>query len=241
MKNQRVLITGVSSGLGHGLAIEYLRRGFSVLGVSRREPRDLIDAGGERFHFLALDLGSGEIGGETMERWLAEVGGVDLLLLNAGILGRIADLSETSLAEMRHVMEVNLWANKWVIDAVLRQGMLPRQVVAISSGASVSGSRGWNAYALSKAALNMLIMLYAAEQPKVHFAALAPGLVDTAMQEYMRGLQDDGRFETLARLRQAHGTPAMKGPEEAARAVAAAIDCLPAWPNGSYVDIRKME
>ena len=53
---------------------------------------------------------------------------------------------------------------------------------------------GWNGYALSKAALNMMMKLYAAERPGTDFSALAPGLVDTAMQEAMRQQPADPLF-----------------------------------------------
>ena len=88
------------------------------------------------------------------------------------------------------------------------------QVIAISSGASQSGSRGWNGYSLSKAALNMLVKLYAGERPETHFTSLAPGLIDTAMQDYLTNLPEDSRYAPLEVLKAAKGTPKMPdGPD----------------------------
>jgi len=86
---------------------------------------------------------------------------IDLVILNAGMPREIKDLKDTSLEEIHLVMEVNVWANKIIIDTLLSTHKEIGQLVAVSSGASVSGARGWNAYSLSKATLNMLIRLYA--------------------------------------------------------------------------------
>ena len=55
MTKKRIFITGVSSGLGYGLALNYLKAGEDVWGCSRRCPNDLVDLG---LNFCALDLQS---------------------------------------------------------------------------------------------------------------------------------------------------------------------------------------
>lgn len=62
-------------------------------------------------------------------------------------------------------MDINVWANKLIIDDLAARHVAPRRIVLISSGAGVVGNHGWGAYALSKAALNMLAQLYAHELP----------------------------------------------------------------------------
>jgi NAD(P)-dependent dehydrogenase (short-subunit alcohol dehydrogenase family) len=114
------------------------------------------------------------------------------------------------------------------------------QVVAVSSGAAVSGARGWNAYSLSKAALNMMMKLYAAERPLTHFSALAPGLVDTDMQKAMRALPADARFPTVDRLKKAAGTADMPDPATAALRVMEAVPRLRALKSGEFQDIRAL-
>jgi NAD(P)-dependent dehydrogenase (short-subunit alcohol dehydrogenase family) len=151
-------------------------------------------------------------------------------------------MADMSLDAMKRVMDVNVWANKPVLDTVFAGERKVDRVVAISSGAAVSGSRGWNGYAISKAALNMFIRLYAAERPETQFISLAPGLIDTGMQAYMRSLDSDSRFPTVDRLKQAHGTPAMPGPEKAASQIAAFIERLrkgkDGLKSGAFLDIR---
>jgi benzil reductase ((S)-benzoin forming) len=233
-----ILITGVSSGIGRGLALHYLNHGCSVFGLSRRAPADF--GGWPGFAFRAVDLARLDAIAPAAEDLLRDVGRLDLAILNAGMLGEIADLSDADLEAMRTVMDVNLWANKPVLDAAWARGRQVDQVVAISSGASVSGARGWNAYALSKAALNMLMALYAAERPATHFAALAPGLADTAMQAYMRDLPEDPRFSNVERLKQAAGTSAMPSPEELAPRLAEAIQGLRTRESGRFWDLRSL-
>jgi benzil reductase ((S)-benzoin forming) len=235
---QNVFITGVSSGLGLGMAKAYLKMGARVYGVSRREPKEL--AGRPDFHFASVDLAGLDRIAPAVDRLLQGVEALDVALLNAAVLGEIGDMAETPLERLRYVMDVNLWANKPVLDAVFSGNRLVTQVVAVSSGASVSGSRGWNGYSLSKAALNMMMKLYAVEKPGTHFTALAPGLVETAMQEKMRSLAPDPRFPTVERLRKAAGTPEMPSPEAIAPRMLEAIRGLRNRPSGDFHDLRSL-
>ena len=235
MKN--VLITGVSSGLGHGLAKVYLEQGARVYGCSRRAPNDLIDQG---LIYAPVDLADELLGRPAFEEMVGGVDSFDVVVLNAGKLGQIRDMEATPLDDIRETMEINVFANKWLLDVLFTKGCAVRQVVAISSGASQSGSRGWNGYSLSKAALNMLIKLYAGEQAGTHFTSLAPGLIDTAMQDYLTSLPPDERYTPLEVLKAAKGTDKMPGGEACARMLIAAFPNLLKLESGSYADIRKM-
>lgn len=233
-----VLITGVSSGLGEGLARAFLGRGSLVYGVSRREPEELREDPG--FHFHLLDLTHFDSIGPALDELLSGVRRLDLVVLNAGVLGHIQDMREADLDSLRHTMDVNLWANKVVMDHLLEKGPALQQVVAISSGASLSGQRGWSGYGLSKAALNMLVKLYASEVPDVHFTALAPGLIDTAMQHYISEFPNPEKFPAVERLRRARGTEAMPDPVTAAERIIDALPRILRLPSGSYADIREL-
>jgi benzil reductase ((S)-benzoin forming) len=147
-----ILITGTSKGLGEGLAKYYLNRGEKVVGLSRSSNKDL--GLHENFTFYCIDLSILDSLEDKIKKILKETQKIDLVILNAGILGEIADMQETSLSDIKKVMDVNVWSNKILIDNIIKHNN-PVQIVAISSGAAVSGSRGWNAYSLSKAALNM--------------------------------------------------------------------------------------
>ncbi|MBF0265864.1 MAG: SDR family NAD(P)-dependent oxidoreductase [Gammaproteobacteria bacterium] len=232
-----VLITGVSSGLGHGLANFYLQQGSSVYALNRKQPADLLEH--NNFHFVSCDLSDETQVQTKVKELLSDVVQLDLVVLNAGILNELKDMRDTPLSEVREVMEINTWANKSIIDALVNNVDSITQIVAISSGAAVSGNRGWNAYSLSKAALNMLIKLYADELPDIHFSALAPGLVDTAMQDYICDLKDD-RFYVVERLKSCRGTDSMPGPQEAAVKLDIGFKKVVELPSGEFNDVRKL-
>jgi NAD(P)-dependent dehydrogenase (short-subunit alcohol dehydrogenase family) len=232
-----ILITGVSSGLGHGLAKRYLNQGAKVYGCSRREPADLVNAG---LRFRSVDLADEHGGSKAVAALIREAPRFDCVILNAAKLGEIRDMADTPLEDLRETMEINVWANKWLLDTLFASGIPVKQVVGISSGASISGSRGWNGYSLSKAALNMLIKLYAGERPETHFTALAPGLVDTEMQDYLTNLPEDERFKPLEILKAAKGTEKMPDGETCARMLIEAFPKLLEQDSGEFTDIRKM-
>jgi NAD(P)-dependent dehydrogenase (short-subunit alcohol dehydrogenase family) len=175
-----------------------------------------------------------------LESLLAAAPALQLVVLNAGILGQIRDISATPLEDLKRVMEVNVWSNKTVLDWLIQSGRPVDQIVMISSGASVLGNRGWNGYALSKATLNMLAKLYAHEFPDTHVCALAPGIIDTTMMDHLCDEADASQFPALRRLQQARGTSAMPGPSEAADQVLSVLDDLRDYPSGSFVDIRQI-
>lgn len=236
---RNLFLTGVSSGIGFGLAEFYLSAGWNVYGVSRRTPEALI--GRDRFHFQTLDLTDSPAAMLQIPALLEGADRLDLVILNAGILGQIADMANVSIDQLRHLMDVNVWANKTILDILFGLQQPIEQIVTISSGAAVNGNRGWNGYAISKAALNMLTQLYAAENPNTHFSAVAPGLVDTAMQDHLCSLREQvSEFPSLGVLQSKRGSPEMPDPGTLAPRLAELIAQLPGWiDSGDFIDIRK--
>ncbi len=226
------LITGASSGLGLGFAKMLAARGFALRTLSRR-PCPL---SGVRHR--CVDLRDHEATARAVSELLAEVPSLRLVILNAGVLGRIAPITDLSLDELKSVMEINLWANKTVLDALHAWGRPIQQILLISSGASILGNRGWGGYALSKAALNMLAKLYAHEFPNTHIAAVAPGLVDTPMMDELCTRYDEEAFPALKRLKQAKARGAIPSPEAAAAQVLDLLERIAEQPSGAFVDIR---
>lgn len=232
-----VLITGVSRGLGYALAEAYLAKGWAVYGLSRQTPHHLVDRG---LKFVAADFQQAEPLGRALNTLIPHDRSLDLVILNAAKLGEIKDMVQVSLQDLRHTMEINVWANKVLLDELLSAQRRVGQVIGISSGASINGHRGWNGYSLSKASLNMLIALYADEFPNTHFTALAPGLIDTAMQDYLTQLPVDPRYEPLERLKSAKGTELMPSPAQCAKRLISLFPKLLQLSSGAYRDIRQL-
>ncbi|MCF8229765.1 MAG: SDR family NAD(P)-dependent oxidoreductase [Bacteroidales bacterium] len=233
----KIFITGTSSGIGYGLAKKYLEDGHEVFGVSRSESEELNKF--EKFHFIPQDLTDFKYAEINISNMHKKNEVIDLVILNAGILNEIKDMSQTTVEELKKSMDVNVWGNKVALDAALNMAEV-KQVVAISTKAAVRGNRGWNAYAISKSAFKMMISLYAQEYPHTHFCSLAPGLIDTNMQDYLTNLPDDERFPSIDRLKAAKGTDKMPSPEEAADMLSEAIEKVRNHESGSFVDVREM-
>ncbi len=236
---QSVFITGNSSGLGYGLTEEYLSRGYEVYGLSRRGCTG-IDT--KALHDVRCDLSQTSTIVPALESLLGEASRVNLVFLNAGVLGAIRQITETPLEDILRVMDINVWANKIILDWLLERNLGIEQIVSISSGAAVKSHKGWGAYSLSKAALNMLNQLYAPEYPDTHLCALAPGLVDTAMQDHLCNPDevDVEQYPSVQKLREARGTDSMPTPRAAAHRLAQVIPRLKDYPSGSFIDVRTM-
>ena len=238
--SRNVFITGVSSGLGWALADYYLKQDDRVFGLSRRTPQHLLEY--EQFRFRAIDVANFECLASGLHELFAREESCDLAIFNAGILSTFGDIQQTSLEECRQVMDVNLWSNKVMLDWLLKRFPDLRQAITISSGAAVNGNRGWNAYSISKAALNMLTKLYASEAAATHFVTIAPGLIDTQMQDVLCGLPADDRYPALDALRQRQGTDQMPSGQALAPRLAAIIDAAPVHvSSGEFFDIRKID
>lgn len=233
-----ILITGTTSGLGLGLSTYYLEKRHTVFGISRSTNKELNAY--TNYKHLKQDIADFDALETNLLEFLKKIGTLDLIVLNAGILPGIKDMKETSLKSLKKVMDVNVWANKMLIDMLVKTVPSIEQVVAISSGASVFGNRGWNGYSISKAALNMLIKLYARENPGIHFCAFAPGLIDSNMQDYIYSLEKDNRFPSIDRLQSAKGTDIMPRPTKAAPILADAFNKVRNYESGTYQDIREI-
>ena len=234
-----ILITGTSSGIGHGLAGEFIKRNANVWGISRRKVADLTKA--EPYHHLALDLTNFNQVQKEMPTFISDLNRFDLVILNAGVLGDIKWMSEVGVDEMKRVMEINVWANKILLDILFENIDEIKQVIGISSKASLRSSPGWGPYSMSKAGLNMLMNIYSKEYPETHFNAFAPGLVDTEIQETIYKIKETDKYPTIQRLQDARYTDKMPDPDNAAAMLIEGMQKTLNYDNGSFVDVRDME
>ena len=230
MKN--ILITGVSSGLGAALAKEYLENGDTVYAIGKTIPKKLDQY--PHFFFFPYDLSETFMIQSTLKDFLQHRS-FDIVILNAGLLGDIQTLSQTDLMDAKAVMEVNVWANKELIDTLHAHAQV-KQIVGISSGAAVNGSKGWGAYSLSKAGLNMLLSVYAKELPEIHFTALAPGIIRTPMVQHIIDKVNDEIYPSAKQLKEGD----IRTPEKAAKLLIDTFPKLLEYESGSFLDVRKM-
>ncbi|MGB3533325.1 MAG: bifunctional aldolase/short-chain dehydrogenase [Microcoleaceae cyanobacterium] len=159
------LVTGAASGIGKACVESLLSRGAAVIGL---DINPAIEEMNSRLDFLGIpcDITDETAISTAIERGIRRFGGLDMLILNAGIFPRSCAIADLTLLAWRKVMTVNLDAN-----LVLMRECFPYLKIAPNSGRVVIiGSKnvpapgpGAAAYSASKAALNQLIRVAALE------------------------------------------------------------------------------
>lgn len=228
--SKNILITGCSSGLGYALTTLYLNKGYKVYGISRTNP----NIENKNFIFKKVDLNKTSKIKDSLQSYLTNINEFELIYLNAGMLGEIKTLEELSLDEMKEVFELNVFANKELLDIL--KNCKVKNVIAISSGAAINGSKGWASYSLSKAGLNMLINLYSKEMENTKLLAVAPGVIETPMTDYIRFDIDEEIFTSAKKLKTGH----IQKPYEAACRLSNLLENSKKYESGSFIDVRNI-
>jgi NAD(P)-dependent dehydrogenase (short-subunit alcohol dehydrogenase family) len=183
-----ILITGASSGIGAGLALEFARRGYGVAIAARRVDRlealapRLRAAGASKVVLLALDVADTDAIEPAVQRAAADLGRLDVVVANAGV-GPVTPTGRGKLPLMRETLNINLIGAIATIEAALPifrvQGT--GHVVGITSVAGSKGLPGFGAYSASKAGLHRYLQSLRAELAgtAVTVTELAPGYIDT--------------------------------------------------------------
>jgi NAD(P)-dependent dehydrogenase (short-subunit alcohol dehydrogenase family) len=184
------VVTGASRGFGRALARSLAADGWALV-VDARHGEELAAAAAE-LASLGADVRAvpGDVTDPAHRHALVEaargLGGLDLLVNNAGTLGPtpLPPLGWTSPEDLAEVLRVNVVAQLALVQAALT---LLRQshgtVVAVTSDAAVEAYEGWGAYGASKAALEQLHHVLAAEEPDLTVYRFDPGDMRTQMHQ----------------------------------------------------------
>lgn len=181
---RRVLITGVSRGLGHAMALEFARRGHTVIGCARdsKAIAALRKSLGKPHRFDIVDVADDAAVHAWATAVLASHGAPELLLNNAGIINGNAPLWEVPAAEFDAVVDINI---KGVANVI--RHFVPAMIES-GSGVIVNFSSGWGRvvsadvapYCATKWAIEGLTRALAQELPGGMAAVpLNPGIIDT--------------------------------------------------------------
>jgi rhamnose utilization protein RhaD (predicted bifunctional aldolase and dehydrogenase)/NAD(P)-dependent dehydrogenase (short-subunit alcohol dehydrogenase family) len=160
------LVTGAASGIGKATAEALLRRGAAVVGLDRNPRITELFGGRPEFLGVECDLRRAEDIERALDAGVAAFGGLDMLVLNAGIFPSSQPIDRLSLDDWRQVMDVNLDANLVLLSAaypLLRCAPRTGRVVVIGSKNVPAPGPGAAAYSASKAALNQLARVAALE------------------------------------------------------------------------------
>jgi NAD(P)-dependent dehydrogenase (short-subunit alcohol dehydrogenase family) len=186
------LVTGASRGIGAATAEALAREGAHVVITARttaglEEVEERIFAAGGSATIAPLDLAEGESIGKLAaaiaERWEA----LDILVLNAAMLGSLGPVPHIDGKEFNKLLTLNLLASQAMIaafDPMLRKSAQGR-LLAVTSSVGHRPRAFWGAYGASKAALETLVLSYADEVRNVaplKVAIVDPGSTATTMR-----------------------------------------------------------
>ena len=182
------IVTGATKGLGseiaRGIAVQPGNR-LITMGRARSDATNIeVDLADAVALGLACDELERRVAGARFER--------AVLFNNAGVISPVGPLEKVDAAELERNLAVNFTAPILLMRRFLRvTASTPlRRIVNISSGAGRRPVFGWTAYCAAKAGLDMASRVVALEAAERGFAievsSLAPGVIDTAMQEKVR-------------------------------------------------------
>jgi NAD(P)-dependent dehydrogenase (short-subunit alcohol dehydrogenase family) len=192
LSGRLAIVTGASRGIGAATAEALAEAGAHLILVARtasalEEVEERIHSAGGTATIAPLDLtegeGIGKLAGAVAERWEK----LDILVLNAAMLGSLTPVQDIDPKEYSRILSLNLLANQALIaafDPLLRKAE-QADVVALTSSVGSEPRAFWGAYGSSKAALETLLGAYADETEhtgrlKVHI--LDPGATRTRMR-----------------------------------------------------------
>ncbi|GAB3306406.1 Rossmann-fold NAD(P)-binding domain-containing protein [Hymenobacter tenuis] len=225
------IITGASRGLGKALAEAVLRQPANiVIGVCRHATIEH-----ERYCHQPLDLSDMLAVQNNLYKVFPHWSDADSITLinNAAVLGEIGYLGEHTNEHFEFVFDVNIVAPAMLMNTFLsayRGSTVPRTILNISSGAAQRAVDGWGAYSASKAALDALSRTAQKEQDLrgsgVRIRSLAPGILDTPMQEHIRAA-DTHSFSEADRFASFHAEGRLAEPNEVAEKIVSWLRHVP--------------
>jgi NAD(P)-dependent dehydrogenase (short-subunit alcohol dehydrogenase family) len=191
LEGRVALVTGASRGLGASAAIALAKEGAHIIATARTEGGlteldDAIKSVGGSATLVPVDIRDFEaidrLGAAIFERWKK----LDILVGNAGVLGKLTPMAHVDQKMWDEVMAVNVTANYRLIrsmDVLLRQSDAGRAVF-VTSGLAHKCWAYWGPYSISKAALEAMVKTYAAEIATTNLKVncFSPGATRTGMR-----------------------------------------------------------
>ena len=197
-KFQILAITGSGSGFGAAIAREGSRQGYQILSLGRsHSPTADVR--------LDVDLSSKQAVIRVAEK--LKNYNISTLILNAFKFGNVARAEQIGIEEIGETLQINLLAQKLLVDAVLQTGTLT-EVIAISSGAASRGYAGWLHYCIGKAALDSMLRVYSEEKKGIKFWSASPGVLSGSLNKHLLAVA--GNYEWKDKLSSSASSPEAK-------------------------------
>jgi NAD(P)-dependent dehydrogenase (short-subunit alcohol dehydrogenase family) len=243
-----VVVTGATRGIGLATTCLLAAQGVSLVVTARGTERleqveHMLQAGGARITARRCDVAD-EREMERTFRQAADLGRVCAVLNNAGQLEPVGPVRDVEAAAFGEHLRTNVLGVLLGMKHAFRvqQDGQPLRVVNVSSGAATHGYRGWAAYCSSKAAVNLLTEVAAAETAaaSTSVVAVAPGIIETRMQRLIRETSAE-RFPDVAKFVAMKEAGTLLLPVEASIALMWLLLEAPLTLSGRFLDAREGE
>jgi len=216
LAGRRALITGASQGLGLEIAREYVRAGAHVVICARGE--DALRAAAAELGDVPFMVADVVDDSEALVAFAVErLGGLDVLVNNAGVYGPKGAIADVDLAEWKRAIEINLYGSVLPVRAAVPHLRASERgkVVQLSGGGATAPLPFLSAYAASKAATVRFMETLAGEEPEIDVNAIAPGALNTRMLDEVleAGPEAVGEafYAKALKQRDSGGTPLTRG------------------------------
>ncbi|MDQ0427548.1 benzil reductase ((S)-benzoin forming) [Planomicrobium stackebrandtii] len=217
MEKEAYIITGASKGIGLEWSRQLIDAGHIVIGIARTQPENWP---GE--HFLPFDLTRLEeiedMIAQALELITKKIKTI-VLVNNAGTIEPIGPAHANNAAQVSQSIVLNLTAPMLLCGAFISQlenSPADKKIVNISSGAGRKVYEGWSAYCAGKAGLDHYSSCLDAENKSVKVVSVAPGIIDTGMQEKIRK-SEAADFPLIEKFLDYKKSGLLSSPEETAR------------------------
>ncbi|WPR75746.1 SDR family NAD(P)-dependent oxidoreductase [Algoriphagus sp. NG3] len=242
MKRSLLILTGHSKGLGRAILNTYLQKdNYKIIAISRTK------LGLAHPNLLEISIDLGDL--DTLENKLPEIfppGDYEevVLINNAGWIGEVKPVGAFQAKQMRTQVNVNLLAPMYLTNAFVaayKDSNAKKIICNISSGASSRPVAGWAGYCSTKAAIAMFTQVAEKEyeNSQFRFFSLAPGIVDTEMQDEIRKAEESD-FPDLARFKKYKAAGELSSPEEVAAKIFYLLDHAEDF-EGVIQDVRAFD
>ncbi len=231
-------ITGTSRGLGKAIAQLLLKdKNIRVIGISRKQSIEH-----PNYNHIILDFSDIEI----VEKFRFPEKEFDkcILINNAGVIEPIAHLGHEFSTDITNNYNVNLISPSILINLFMRQFSAkgkPLHIINVSSGAGKYPIDGWSTYSASKAGLDMVSLALNEElkldkNNNIYIHSIAPGIVDTAMQNEIRK-SNSANFSNVDKFKDYFDNNKLTSPKEVALKFKKVIDNPDEFPE-VIIDVR---